>query len=237
MIDINCDLAEGRSEDAEIMPHISSCNIACGGHFGNRTTVEEAVILAKKHQVKVGAHPSYPDRKNFGREKMEMDPQKLQDSLLKQIKLVTDSCDKNNVNFHHIKAHGALYNAMENDTDLCELFFDVLRKIGRKVIVFISPKSKLRHYKSPDIIYWIEGFGDRTYQADLSLTKRSEKNALLTKPEAVFKQILNQKESFVRSQNNEKIEQKFDTICLHSDTPNAQDILMFVVRNLEDFKN
>ncbi|MDN6279780.1 MAG: LamB/YcsF family protein [Psychroflexus sp.] len=233
VIDINCDLAEGGNEDAEIMPHISSCNIACGGHFGNRATIEEAVRLAKKHQVKVGAHPSYPDRENFGRQKMKMQSQNLQDSLLKQIQLVIDSCDKNDVDFHHIKAHGALYNAMENDTDLCELFFDVLQKIDRKVVVFISPKSKLKHYKSPEIIYWIEGFGDRTYQADLSLTKRSESDALLTNPKAVFKQILNQKEGFVRSQNNDKIEQKFDTICLHSDTPNALGILRFVIQNLE----
>ena len=194
MIDINCDLAEGGNQDADIMPHISSCNIACGGHFGNMSTVEKAVQLAKKNKVKIGAHPSYPDFENFGRQKINISSQKLKDSLKEQIQLVINSCNKNKVNLHHIKAHGALYNAMENDDKLCQIFFEVLQEIDQKLIVFVSPKSKLEFIESPLIKYWIEGFGDRTYQVMISsLTSRSENDALLTKPEDVLNQILVQK--------------------------------------------
>lgn len=233
MIDINCDLAEGGNQDADIMPHISSCNIACGGHFGNMSTVEKAVQLAKKNKVKIGAHPSYPDFENFGRQKINISSQKLKDSLKEQIQLVINSCNKNKVNLHHIKAHGALYNAMENDDKLCQIFFEVLQEIDQKLIVFVSPKSKLRVYKSSLIKYWIEGFGDRTYQDDLSLTSRSENDALLTKPEDVLNQILVQKRAYIVTQNNRKITHKFDTICLHSDTPNAFEIIKYISSNLE----
>lgn len=233
VIDINCDLAEGGNQDAEIMPHISSCNIACGGHFGNMSTVEKAVQFAKKNKVKIGAHPSYPDFKNFGRRKINISSQKLKDSLKEQIQFVINSCQKNNVNFHHIKAHGALYNAMENDEKLCQIFFEVLQEINKKIVVFVSPKSKLRAYKSPLIKYWIEGFGDRTYQDDLSLTLRSENDALLTKPEDVLNQILAQKRACIITQNDLKIAQNFDTICLHSDTPNALEIIKYISSNLK----
>ncbi|MGO2102334.1 MAG: 5-oxoprolinase subunit PxpA [Psychroflexus halocasei] len=233
MIDINCDLAEGGNQDADIMPHISSCNIACGGHFGNMSTVEKAVQLAKKNKVKIGAHPSYPDFENFGRQKINISSQKLKDSLREQIQLVQNFCNKSKINLHHIKAHGALYNAMENDEKLCQVFFEVLQEIDQKLIVFVSPKSKLRAYKSSLIKYWIEGFGDRTYQDDLSLTPRSENDALLTKPEDVLNQVLVQKRAYIITQNNRKINQKFDTICLHSDTPNALEIIKYISSNLK----
>lgn len=231
-MDINCDLAEGGKHDAEIMPYISSCNIACGGHFGNFLTVDKAVKLAKKNKVKIGAHPSYPDFKNFGRQKIKISLQKLRTSLINQIEMVLDSCEKNDVKFHHIKAHGALYNAMENDENICQIFFEILQKLNREIVVFVSPKSMLLEYESSHIKYWIEGFGDRTYQDDLSLTSRSEDGALLTNLDDVLEQVLNLKKGFVLTKNNLKIDQNFDTICLHSDTPNALEIIKYLSSNL-----
>ncbi|MEX2350146.1 MAG: LamB/YcsF family protein, partial [Flavobacteriaceae bacterium] len=108
-IDINADLGEGCGFDNRIMPLISSCNIACGGHFGDEDSITEALQLAKKHKVKVGAHPSYPDRENFGRKILKISKEKLKDSLLTQLRLIQSICDKNEIELNHVILHGALY--------------------------------------------------------------------------------------------------------------------------------
>ena len=111
-IDLNADLGEHPSSeiDEEIMPYISSCNIACGGHIGDEESVRRTITLARKFNVSIGAHPSYPDKENFGRKVMLISPEDLKQEIFKQIELVSRICKEENVALHHIKPHGALYN-------------------------------------------------------------------------------------------------------------------------------
>ena len=109
-IDLNCDVGEGIGNEALLFPYISSCNIACGGHAGDADSMLETVRLAQKHNVLIGAHPSYPDREHFGRIRIEMAPEVLQKHLERQIKALTGILEPLNIPLHHIKAHGALYN-------------------------------------------------------------------------------------------------------------------------------
>ena len=114
-IDINCDLGEEIGNEAQLMPFLSSCNIACGGHAGNDEIIREVIKLAKEHKVRVGAHPSFPDRKNFGRKEMEISEPDLKNSLIEQIGLVKKECLDNGILMNHIKPHGALYNLCNID--------------------------------------------------------------------------------------------------------------------------
>ena len=114
-IHINCDLGEELYNEDLLMPFISACNIACGGHAGNKEIIENTIDLAKQHQVQIGAHPSFPDRENFGRKVLQIEDNELLDSLVNQISVVLEIANKKNTELHHIKAHGALYNLAAKD--------------------------------------------------------------------------------------------------------------------------
>jgi len=119
-IDLNCDLGEGY-DDEKIMPFISSCNIACGGHAGDKDSVYKTVLLAKKNNLAIGAHPSYPDKLNFGRVSMDLTTDVLVEAVRQQIQLVIESCAALKAELHHIKPHGALYNDMAQNEDLAKV--------------------------------------------------------------------------------------------------------------------
>src|SRR5690606_8116822 len=124
---LNCDLGEGVNNEAQIMPLIDSCSIACGGHAGNTQSMEKAIILAKKNKVLVGAHPSYPDRENFGRVAMTMKDDAFVSSIQQQLNTFDFLLQKNGTHLDHIKAHGALYNEIARDTKAALRYL----KIGR----------------------------------------------------------------------------------------------------------
>lgn len=234
-IDINCDLGEGGKFDADIMPLISSCNIACGGHFGDYETVKKAVKLAKSHQVNVGAHPSYPDMDNFGRLSFEISAKDLKRHLHQQIDLVEKACHMFHVEFHHIKPHGALYNDMRKNQAIADLVLEVVRERETKLILFSSPRVKFTSELPKSITIWMEGFADRAYQNDLSLVSRKEINSVLHDSELIAERVL----AMIHNQEvltlaGEKIKQVFDTICVHSDTPNAFKILQVLRSNLAE---
>ncbi|MFN2260943.1 MAG: LamB/YcsF family protein, partial [Psychroflexus sp.] len=150
-IDLNCDLAEGGDFDAQIMPLISSCNIACGGHFGDFESVLKAVQLAKESNTKIGAHPSYPDFENFGRKSIKMPLTELKSNLHKQINLVQKACDKVGVELHHIKPHGALYNDLKINKNIAEIVFEVAKEREKKLVVFSSPNSEILNFEDENI--------------------------------------------------------------------------------------
>ena len=133
-IDLNADLGEHPNTDLDeqIMPFISSCNVACGGHIGDESSVRETVLLAKKFGVAVGAHPSYPDRENFGRKIIQIQPQQLADSIIEQISLVKRICLEEGVKLHHIKPHGALYNHAASDAFISKLILSTIKEVLKK---------------------------------------------------------------------------------------------------------
>ncbi|GAA0761446.1 5-oxoprolinase subunit PxpA [Psychroflexus lacisalsi] len=225
-IDINCDLGEGGNFDADIMPLISSCNIACGGHFGDRNSVDLAVSLAKTHHVNVGAHPSYPDFDNFGRKSMDLSLDELKEHLHQQIDIIEKSCKGYGVKLHHIKPHGALYNDMRKSQKIADLIFNVVIERNSEMILFTPPNVNFSYKIPKSITLWMEGFADRSYQNDLSLVSRKENGAVLNDPDLIFERVLSMINNHeVLSLSGEIINQEFDTICVHSDTANALKIL------------
>jgi UPF0271 protein len=234
-IDINCDLGEGGGMDAALMPLISSCNIACGGHYGNAESVDRTVELAKKNKVKVGAHPSYPDLANFGRKSLHMPAKALKESLHEQIDLVEQACQAQDVALHHIKPHGALYNDMRKSQNIADLVLEVLIERKTNLVVFVPPKVEFSQELPDSIRLWTEGFADRAYRKDLSLVPRTEKGAVLSDPATISERVANMAtDGSVLTKLGKIIHQKFETICVHSDTPDALLILKAIHSKLTE---
>src|SRR5256885_741196 len=119
-IDINCDVAEGIGNEKELMPWVSSANIACGYHAGNEELMKGTVDLCLKHHVAIGAHPSFPDRENFGRTNMNLPPYRISEIVTDQIQLLKKIAEAQGAKLHHVKPHGALYNMAAKDSELAK---------------------------------------------------------------------------------------------------------------------
>ena len=227
MLNINCDLGEGLNNEHIIMPLIDSCNIACGGHAGDNASMIECVEISIKNNVKIGAHPSYPDKINFGRKKIDISPSELSYSIISQIESLETIADSYGLKLNHIKAHGALYNQMITDVELSNLYLDTIKDFKKKSLLYIPYKSEIEKIalkKGFSIIY--EVFGDRNYNDDLSLVSRNNENALISDPESVVNHIKTIKDTGnVKTINGNYKKIKFDTICIHSDTNNSIEIL------------
>ncbi|MBT3282390.1 MAG: 5-oxoprolinase subunit PxpA [Cryomorphaceae bacterium] len=227
MLNINCDLGEGLNNEHLIMPLINSCNIASGGHAGNTKSMIECVEISIRCNVEIGAHPSYPDRLNFGRKKMEISKPELSYSIITQIESLETIASSYGKKLHHIKAHGALYNEMISDIDLADFYLDTIKEYKSKYSIYIPYKSEIEKLASKrgfDIIY--EVFGDRNYNDNLSLVSREKENALINDPKEVINHLTSIIESnAVKTISGDTREIKFDTICIHSDTNNSIQIL------------
>lgn len=222
-IDLNCDMAEGIGNEAELMPYISSANIACGFHAGDATQMASTVRLCKKHGVAVGAHPSFPDRENFGRKEMHLPADQVYALVLEQIQLLQAIAEKEGARVHHVKAHGALYNMTAKDRMLAQAVVRAAHQADPRLVVFGLAGSLMADVVAEaGMTMAHEVFADRTYQADGSLTPRSRPDALVTSVEESCKQVL----AFVRgeaimSTNGVPVRLKADTICLHGDGEHA----------------
>ncbi len=230
-IDLNCDLGEWRSDngpmlDRAIMPFITSCNIACGGHIGSEFSMRKTVLLAKKHKVKIGAHPSFPDRSGFGRRVMEIDPTRLKNSLKDQILALKTIAEDEGEQLHHIKPHGALYNEASKEKEVADLVIESVKELGLKVMIFGQPDSELeRSALDSGLAFCAEVFADRVYESDLSLRSREFEGSVLTDRSEVLAQVFEMViEEEVSTYGGERKKINAQTICLHSDTKGA-DIL------------
>ncbi len=236
MLNINCDLGEGLNNEHIIMPLINSCNIACGGHAGDNGSMIECVEISIKNNVKIGAHPSYPDKINFGRKKIDISPSQLSYSIISQIESLETIADSYGLELNHIKAHGALYNQMIIDTELSNFYLNTIKDFKNKCSLYIPYNSEIEKIalkKGFSIIY--EVFGDRNYNDDLSLVSRSNENALITDPESVVNHIKTIKETeTVKTINGNYKKIKFDTICIHSDTNNSIEILKKINQEFDE---
>ncbi len=222
-VDLGEEIKANLEIEKEVMPYIDACNIACGGHAGNEDTMRASVLLAKKYKVKVGAHPSYPDRHNFGRSTMKIDHEKLQNSLLDQMYLLHKITEKEKIRIHHVKLHGALYNDASKDPNLAELVVETVKRFDSKCILFVPPKSEISKIaQQHHLKIHYEVFGDRNYNDDLSLASRSFSNALITNKldlDHHIKSMLD--DQIIISLNGKSLPIKMDTICMHSDHETA----------------
>jgi UPF0271 protein len=224
MIDLNCDMGEGMPNDADLMPLISSANIACGFHAGDERIMQDTIELALKHGVKIGAHPSFPDRENFGRTPMHLPPEAITDMVKDQIALLANLAAKNHTRLHHVKPHGALYNMASRDQTISEAICKAVLEIDPSLVVYAQSGSVLIAVaESMGLKTCSEVFADRSYQPDGSLTPRSAPNALWQKEEEVVGQVLQMVLHQTVHAEGQDIPVKAETICLHGDGAHALD--------------
>ena len=216
------------------MDHVTSINIACGGHAGDEKMIRTMVKTAKEKKVKIGAHPSYPDRKNFGRYEMDITDEDLSISILEQITRVIDIAAEQNYSISHIKPHGALYNKAARDERLATLIGEVITSIDPSLPVMCLAGSKMVSIlKDMGLNVLRESFADRTYEADGSLRKRTLSNALIVNSQIATMQAYNiLKNNKLVAHNGIEITIQSDTVCIHSDTPDALKIAIAVNNKL-----
>ena len=225
-IDLNCDMGEGVAGEDLLMPYISSANIACGGHAGDEDTMRRTIDHALKYGVAIGAHPSYPDRENFGRVDMVengLDLSELLDTLLDQLYVFQKIVRECGAVLHHIKPHGALYNRAAKDAMLSAVICQAVTEAGNAMLLYgLSGSITERIAASFDIRFYHEVFADRTYQSDGSLTPRSKPDALIADSKKACAQILQMlSKKIVTSLQGDDIPLRADTICIHGDGAHA----------------
>jgi UPF0271 protein len=232
-VDINCDLGEGANledcqNDALLMPYISRCNIACGGHAGNTLTIRQTLESAKLHQIIAGAHPGYADPDNFGRVSLNQDVSVTLADVLTQITLLTSHAEDIGVPIQHIKLHGALYNDAEKSPHLakalCQLFSQHFPNLS---IVGLASGAMENAAKLHNLHFIREGFMDRAYMPDGHLAPRALPGSVYTAPEQCIQQVLTILQgrpikSLESSEHKVKdVLVEVDTFCLHGDGERA----------------
>jgi len=227
-IDINCDLGEGKSlidceQDAKLMPYISSCNIACGGHAGDESIIKQSLLNAKLNGLKIGAHPGYEDKANFGRVSLDISVEEVVTSIQKQLDLFFRVSSELSLSIHHIKFHGALYNDLEKQPQLGSKLAELIKHNYLSLKVYgLANGIFEKQCVALGIEFIAEGFMDRTYLSSGHLTPRSKKNAVLTNQAKIIAQAVSlASNSEIITSDGEFITPKVKTICLHGDNPKA----------------
>jgi UPF0271 protein len=225
-IDLNCDMGESygawkMGADAEVMPHISSANIACGFHGGDPATIRKTVRLAVDHGVAIGAHPSLPDIQGFGRRVMKISPQEMYDLVVYQAGAVEAFARAAGAGLHHIKCHGALYNMAANDEGLSDAMVRAAKDLGAMLYVL----SRSRNYeiaKRAGVPVCGEVFADRGYTDDGRLAPRVMPGGMIDDPDKAVAQALAMiEQGYVTSLSGKRVPVSADTLCLHGDQPGA----------------
>ncbi len=196
--------------------------------------MKEVVRLAKKFNVRVGAHPSYPDKENFGRSAMDIPSKELIQSIQEQIARLVSILGKEKLPLHHIKAHGALYNEIARNSELAERFLMAIADYKNDILIYVPYASEIAK-KAEEQYFSIayEAFADRNYNTDLSLVSRSHPEALIASPKAVLKHMVQiVKQHKVRTLTKKNVKILADTFCIHSDTPSAFEIVSYLSKEL-----
>ena len=222
-IDLNADLGEGCAFDAELMSVVTSCNIACGGHAGDEASMRMALQLAKANNVAAGAHPSFPDRENFGRTRSDLSGPALEQALGAQVESLKNMADTLDLPLTHLKPHGALYNMAARDAGLAASILNVLQSVLPSASLVGPPESEMqRQATARGIDFIAEGFADRTYEEDGQLRDRSKPGAVIHDHSVQARQAVGMAaESRVKTHGGTTISLPVKTICVHGDTPDA----------------
>ncbi len=234
---INADVGEGYPWDEQIMPWIHTCNVACGGHAGNRESISKTMLIAKKYNVTTGAHPSFPDKNNFGRTPVNISGQELKNSIISQLRLFLEESDKNETKIHHIKLHGALYHEAAYSMTCGKIILDaIFEAIQENIIIFAPCQSPFVELcQKNDWPVWQEAFIDRNYEKDYRLTQRKKENALIDDPELCFKRMYNMVfKNQIICATGLSLPIFPDTYCIHGDEPNTVEILKYIHLKFSD---
>jgi UPF0271 protein len=239
-IDLNCDMGESygawkMGADAEVMPYITSANIACGFHAGDPATIRKTVKLAVDAGVAIGAHPSLPDLMGFGRRAMKVSPQDMYDLVVYQAGAVEAFARAAGARLHHVKCHGALYNMAAMDEGLSDAMVRAVKDLGSGIFLYcLSSSRNFEMAKKANIPVAGEVFADRGYSDDGTLAPRDKPGGMIEDPAQSVKQVLGMIEGgYVTSLSGKKVPVAPDTLCLHGDQPGA---VTFAKKLRETFK-
>ena len=239
-IDINADLGEyeeslANGTDFELMRYVSSANIACGGHAGSERTMREMLSAARERNVAAGAHPSYPDRANFGRVALPLSAGEIQDSVRQQIAALAEVAASVDVRLTHVKPHGALYHAANTDRAVALAIAGAVEEVDPRLIVVGQAGSPaLAVWRSRLLRVAAEAFADRCYEPDGTLRKRSLPGALIDDPARAAQQAVGiAVRHRVTAGDGSELPVEAETICLHSDTPGSVAIAREINRQLK----
>ena len=237
LIDINVDTGEGFNNESKIMPLISSCNIACGGHSGDLISISKVVRYAKLYNVRIGAHPSFMDKENFGRKQIDVKADELFKDLFNQIKRVVTISEKLGVKFSYIKPHGALYHSVCNDKSYAEILIDLISTNMPEVRLMGLPNCVAQELaKASGVGYIREGFADRVYEEDGTLRSRNLEGAVINNKEEIRSQFLKLcKGQPIKSYSGKEILIQVDSICFHGDHTGAKENIEFVVNSAKNY--
>ncbi len=253
-VDLNCDMGEGMDTDAAIFPFISSANIACGGHAGDEDTMRRTVQLAIRHHVAIGAHPSYPDSKNFGRIDLlgplpagdaviipERDASadnsliipghgELMDIIREQLFRLQSICGEFGVRLRHVKPHGALYNRAAKDAAVSAVLCQAVAAFDPSLLFYGLSGSLMKPAAEQSGLHFVsEVFADRTYRADGSLTPRTDPGALIEDAGTAMLQVLKMvREGRVAVRDGGDAPITAETICLHGDGSHAVEFAQMI---------
>lgn len=229
-IDLNCDMGEGAGRDAELMPHITSANIACGAHAGDPVTMRETLSLASRYGVAAGAHPGYPDREGFGRQPLDMTPGEIYDSVLKQIEALRAAALEAGVPIAHVKPHGALYNDAAADAHIAVAVVRAVHDLDPNLLLYGPAGSRLMtEGKRVGLRVVAEAFADRAYEPDGTLTPRGADGAMISDPELAADRVLRMvTDRQVRTTAGTDLRLDADTVCVHGDGATAVEIASHV---------
>ncbi|MDD9302961.1 MAG: 5-oxoprolinase subunit PxpA [Desulfobacter sp.] len=241
-IDLNCDMGESFGNytlglDDQVMPYISSANIACGWHAGDPQVMDATVQSAKAWGVMAGAHPGYPDLMGFGRRHMRLSPEEIKDYLVYQIGALQAFCRVHKVRLQHVKPHGALYlDAVENKETARAVANAILSLDPDLCFVALAGKKGETMRKMGDDLglkVVFEAFPDRAYTPQGTLVPRNEPNAVISDPEQVAQRAMDMAQGFVVASDGSRIDLEVQTLCVHGDNPSAVDLVRKIRTGLE----
>ena len=241
-IRLNCDMGESfgiwkMGNDEEIMPYIDMANLACGFHASDAVTMSRSVILAKKYNVTIGAHPSYNDLLGFGRRTIVCSLEEIKSIILYQLGALNAFCKANGTNVSYVKPHGALYHDMMRDENIFKAVLNAVSSFDKNIKVMVLSGAKNEEYeytaKLYDISLIFEVFADRNYNDDGTLVSRIHENAIIHDELDVMSRVMNLKERrFITSVNGQKLFLKCDSICVHGDNEKALEFIKSVRKSL-----
>jgi 5-oxoprolinase (ATP-hydrolysing) subunit A len=227
-IDLNADVGEGATDAAleaelALIPHLTSVNVACGGHAGDRDTMARTIRAASAHRVSVGAHPGYIDRESFGRRALSLPHEVVRSMVAEQVATLIAVATAQQVVVTHVKPHGALYNQAASDLDLALAVAEAVREQSAALcFVGLAGSALLEAGRQAGLTVAAEAFVDRAYRPEGSLVPRTEPGAVLEQPEAAVRQALAIVQGhYVNAIDGSRIAIDADTLCLHSDTAGA----------------
>ena len=227
-ININCDLGESSKlhsteNDPILLNIVNSANIACGYHAGDKATMEKTIEISKKNKVSVGAHPSFNDRENFGRKRLNLSTSEIIKLIIKQINILSEIADNKEMKITHVKPHGALNNMGCEDYELAKTISESIIKVNKDLIFLVPTGSQMEKAgKKLGMKVATEIFADRNYEDDGNLVSRTKKNAMITDPEIAKKHVIKMIENqALNCYSGKEISCEIDSICVHGDGENA----------------